>query len=151
MRAADADRTQAVEVLQEATGKGYLSLEEFEVALDRVFASRTYSDLDAILAGVPGAPKPSIEWAPQPVRAERTASPGSEAHGSVGRNTWSVPAWFSCSPLRAVLCILFALFLVNLVVHAWPLPLIVFGVIWWRRSHGHGWPGHWRRRPAEFV
>jgi len=149
MRAADADRNRAVEVLQKATTEGYLSLEEFEASLDRVFAARTYSDLDAVLSGVPGAPRPSIEWAPRPPSEERAPAPAGS--GAVRRAAWG-PGMLGRSPWRVFLTVVFVLFLVNVLVHAWPLPLIVLGLVWWRRSHhGRGWPGYWRRRPAEFV
>ena len=150
MRAADADRNRAVEVLQTATSKGYLSLQEFESAIDRVYATRTYGELDALLAGVPGAPRPSVDWAPQPVKPAPVASPGSARARPVNSQTW-LPAVLFRSPLRACLTVLFALILISAFVHAWPLPLIVIGIICWRRSHRHGWPGQWRRQPAEFV
>jgi len=146
LRAADVDRNRAVDVLQRATAEGYLTLDEFEVALDRAFSARTYSELDALLAGIPGSPRPSVDWAPQPVRP----SPGpAAAAASHRRPAWVLPS--SWSLLRVALAILAAAFVLSLVIHAWPLPLLVFGFIWWKRSHhqGHCWPGYRRRWPAE--
>lgn len=155
MRAADADRNRAADVLQQATAAGYLTLEEFEAELGRVYTSRTYSELDEILAAVPGAPRPSSEWAPQPPppprapQAPRPMRPSSAPRAP--RSPWLASLPFA-GFVRIFLCVLAVMAVVSILAHAWPLPLIIVGIILWRRCHGHGWrPGIERRRQAELV
>lgn len=53
LRASDADRDQAVDVLKGAFVQGRLAKDEFELRVGQVLAARTYSDLDALTAGIP--------------------------------------------------------------------------------------------------
>jgi hypothetical protein len=53
LRASDADREQVVEVLKTAFVQGRLTMDEFALRVTRVYASRTYADLDALTVGVP--------------------------------------------------------------------------------------------------
>ena len=55
LRASDADREQIAERLRHATGEGRLSAEELEERLEAVFTARTYGELDAVVADLPGA------------------------------------------------------------------------------------------------
>jgi hypothetical protein len=54
LRASDAERDQVAERLRDATGEGRLLAEELEDRLEAVFAARTYGDLDAVVADLPG-------------------------------------------------------------------------------------------------
>lgn len=54
LRASDADREQVAERLRHATGEGRLLAEELEERLEAVFSARTYGDLDAVVADLPG-------------------------------------------------------------------------------------------------
>jgi Domain of unknown function (DUF1707) len=54
LRASDADRDQVAERLRHATGEGRLVAEELEERLEAVFAARTYGELDALVADLPG-------------------------------------------------------------------------------------------------
>jgi hypothetical protein len=56
LRASDADREQVAERLRHATAEGRLLAEELEERLEAVFAARTYGELDAIVADLPGTP-----------------------------------------------------------------------------------------------
>jgi len=58
LRASDADREQIAERLRQATAEGRLLAEELEERLGRLFASRTYGELDAIVADLPGRGMP---------------------------------------------------------------------------------------------
>ena len=58
LRASDADREQIAERLRQATAEGRLLAEELEERLERLFASRTYGELDAIVADLPGRATP---------------------------------------------------------------------------------------------
>lgn len=54
LRASDADREQVAERLRQATAEGRLVAEELEERLEAVFAARTYGELDAVVADLPG-------------------------------------------------------------------------------------------------
>ena len=54
MRASDADRERAAERLHAALTEGRLHTEEFEQRLEASFSARTYAQLDAVLADLPG-------------------------------------------------------------------------------------------------
>jgi hypothetical protein len=54
LRASDADREQVAERLRQATGEGRLLAEELEQRLGAVFRARTYGELDALVADLPG-------------------------------------------------------------------------------------------------
>jgi hypothetical protein len=55
LRASDADRERIAERLRHATGEGRLVAEELEERLETTFAARTYGELDAVVADLPGA------------------------------------------------------------------------------------------------
>jgi Domain of unknown function (DUF1707) len=54
LRASDADREQVAERLRHATAEGRLTAEELEERLEALFAARTYGELDALVADLPG-------------------------------------------------------------------------------------------------
>jgi hypothetical protein len=54
LRASHADRDQAIDVLKAAFVQGRLTKGEFDLRIGRVFASRTYADLGALTADIPG-------------------------------------------------------------------------------------------------
>ena len=54
LRASDADRERIADRLRHATGEGRLLAEELEERLERTFAARTYGELDAVVADLPG-------------------------------------------------------------------------------------------------
>jgi hypothetical protein len=53
IRASDSDRDQVAERLRVATVEGRLSADELEARLDALHASRTYGELDALVADLP--------------------------------------------------------------------------------------------------
>jgi hypothetical protein len=55
MRASDADRDRAAEVLREAAAEGRLSLEELDQRLDLVYAAKTYAELAPVTADLPSS------------------------------------------------------------------------------------------------
>jgi Domain of unknown function (DUF1707) len=72
LRTSHADREQAIDVLKAAFVHGRLTKDEFEVRVGQVFASRTYADLGALTADLPGlvtSAQPSAEVARAPGRA----------------------------------------------------------------------------------
>lgn len=54
LRASDADRERTAERLRHATAEGRLQADELEDRLEATFAARTYGELDAIVADLPG-------------------------------------------------------------------------------------------------
>ena len=71
LRTSHGEREQAVDVLKAAFVGGRLTKDEFDRRVGRVFASRTYADLDALTAGIPNevtSPQPSPEHAREPGR-----------------------------------------------------------------------------------
>ena len=72
LRASHADRDQAIDVLKAAFVQGRLTKGEFDLRVGRVFASRTYADLGALTADIPGSvtgAQPSGEGARERGRA----------------------------------------------------------------------------------
>ena len=80
LRASDADREQAVEVLKAAFVQDGLAKAEFEAHVGRALASRTYAELAAVTAGI-AAPLSTAQPpdAPSPVREQRTRRKISQA------------------------------------------------------------------------
>lgn len=58
VRASDADRERVAERLRHATSEGRLTGDELEERLEALYASRTYGDLDALVADLPVARSP---------------------------------------------------------------------------------------------
>jgi hypothetical protein len=54
LRVSDADREQAAETLRRAAGDGRITLTELDERLELTYAARTYGDLDAVIADLPG-------------------------------------------------------------------------------------------------
>lgn len=119
LRASDADREQVAERLRQATAEGRLVPEELEERLEAVFAARTYGELDAIVADLPGPG--------QPVRRRERPQHGWAA-GWAGSNLWLRPlpilAMFILAP-AIVSLMLAAAVIVATVFSAWGLLLIV--------------------------
>jgi Flp pilus assembly protein TadB len=57
MRASDADREAIAERLRRATAEGRLLAYELEERLARALRARTYGELDAVVADLPGEPR----------------------------------------------------------------------------------------------
>ena len=55
LRVSDADREQAAETLRRAAGDGRITFTELDERLELTYAARTYADLDAVTADLPGA------------------------------------------------------------------------------------------------
>jgi hypothetical protein len=71
LRTSHADREQAIGVLKAAFVQGRLTKDEFDLRVGQVFVSRTYADLGALTADIPGwvaSAQPSDEHAGAPGR-----------------------------------------------------------------------------------
>ncbi len=64
LRAADADRELIAERLREAAAEGRLFADELEERLGAALSARTYGELDAVVADLPG-PSPALARSPR--------------------------------------------------------------------------------------
>ena len=152
LRAAQADREQAITVLKTAYAQGRLTKDELEARAGQAFASRTYAELAALTADLPVA---------SPAAASRTAT-GSDA-------PWPRPSTpartMAKAARRSGVCLLVAIALVEGAFLADNFLLIVaaffaliaasgffgYGILdaWEeRRSHAQTPPGTGRRHPG---
>ncbi|MGY0004270.1 DUF1707 SHOCT-like domain-containing protein [Micromonospora sp. I033] len=77
MRAADADREVTAERLRVALEEGRLDLHEYDERLGRAYGAKTYADLDAVVADLPGpAPAQRATVAPAPPAPTPVAGDG---------------------------------------------------------------------------
>ena len=125
LRASDSDREQIADRLREATAEGRLLAEELEERLDAAFGARTYGELDAVVADLPGM---TVR------RRERPKPPA--------LNATNVIALLILAPVILSL-MLAAAVIVAMVFSAWGALLIV-GWFLFGRGHRHYW-GSYRR------
>jgi DUF1707 SHOCT-like domain len=130
LRASDADREGVTERLRSAAAEGRLRTEELEQRIEAALSARTYGQLDALLADLPGKrlvvgrDRRPLAWVP-PALALAIAIP------------------------VAVAVVAAAIFVVTGVLAMWWLWLLL---AWWFIGHGrhrahryrHGPPGGWR-------
>jgi hypothetical protein len=128
LKASDADREQIAERLREATAEGRLLAEELEERLEATFSARTYGELDAVVADLPGATAVR--------RRERSRPP------ALTLDPVHVLALFIIAPVAVALMIAAAV-VVATVFSAWGLLLIV-GWFMFGRGRLHHW-GSYRR------
>jgi len=55
LRAADADRERAVEILRQAAAEGRITFDELDERVNQAYAARTFADLEALTGDLPGA------------------------------------------------------------------------------------------------
>ena len=70
MRAADADRERAVDVLRAGFAEGRLTKDEYDGRVTAVRAARTYGELGTLTQGLPAGPLPSLS---SPLRTNEKA------------------------------------------------------------------------------
>jgi hypothetical protein len=98
LRASDAERHRAVEVLRVAAGEGRLTIEELEERIEAAYHAKTLDELDALVADLPdpGVPAPAADLASAPGRPPAGLVPESMVlHTTLGdlkqRGYWVVP------------------------------------------------------------
>lgn len=64
LRVGDQERDAVAEILRREHVNGRLDVSEFQERLDRCLTAKTYADLDALVADLPGAEPPSSRRAP---------------------------------------------------------------------------------------
>jgi uncharacterized protein DUF1707 len=103
LRVSDDERQHVVSLLERATGRGLIDLDEFTSRVDTALAARTRGELNAVLVDLPGLvhPEGRVLASPPAHRSAgrpATAAPGggsllSAELGSVSRRgSWEVPA-----------------------------------------------------------
>ncbi len=99
IRASDADRHQAAEVLREAAADGRLTLDELQERLDGVFAAKTYAELERYTRDLPTpGGRPSVSPAPSSALIGGTAGQSFSIaimSGASRRGPWVVPAAYT--------------------------------------------------------
>ena len=102
LRASDADRDRVAEVLRAAAADGRLSIDELDERLDRLYAAKTYGELEPVIEDLPGlggvlrpsqapavAPKRDV---PERVGGAPTSRVAKAIFGGVARRgQWVVP------------------------------------------------------------
>lgn len=123
MRAADADREATAERLRVALEEGRLDLHEYDERLVRAYGAKTYAELDAVLADLPG-PAPAQRAAVAPATPPDPPVPGGGGKAvDTGRGDgWLLEVW---SPWLRVAGILTVIWLISSVgsgdmEHFWP-------------------------------
>jgi len=95
-RAGDADRERVAERLRVALEEGRLNLHEYDDRLRQAYAARTYADLDALIADLPGVTPPSqSQVVPAATAADNAAAWRPTADGKYPDATrrWVVKQW----------------------------------------------------------
>jgi hypothetical protein len=138
LRASHADRDRAVTLLREATAEGYLTLDEFEERLGKVYQAKYLRDLDQLVDDIPGHPRPAA------------LEPAHSLTGSPAQRDWR-PLPARGHPAFSGAWIVFALLVLTVALHGWWLPLwpvglVVFLALRASRHHRRGVGGPWGSR-----
>jgi hypothetical protein len=86
LRASDAERDRAIEVLSAATAEGRITLEEYSARSETALQARTQGELAVLTADVPDSP-PASAVSPLPADARISALLGNETR----KGPWVVP------------------------------------------------------------
>ena len=148
MRAAQADREQAITVLKAAYAQGRLTKDELEVRAGRAFASRTYAELAALTADIP-ADSPAVEPTAAGSDAAGSDAAGSDAAGPAPSTPARTMAKAAC---RSGVCLLAAVALAEGAFLAGNFLLIVaaaFALIAMSGFLGYGILDAWQQRRSQ--
>ncbi len=133
MRAADTDRERVAEELRTAHNEGRLDLTEYDERVQQAWAARTYGELEALTADLPGA-RPAAAPATRPeVRQPHR-------HGRTGRAV--VAAWASASVINLLIWAI-----VSLATLSWIYPWWIWVAGPWGAVLLAGWIGERARTP----
>ena len=143
IRASDEDRERAVDILREATSRGYITLPEFEDRLGTALTATHLADLDPLLTDLPGTPRPSAGWTvPTPAGAGPYGvppGPGPSAFPG-GPVAYRARNFLATLPpvARVVLCVILVAMVASAALQVlasgvWIIALIIFFCV--RRSH----------------
>jgi hypothetical protein len=136
VRAGDADRELAADVLRRNYADGRLDPSEYDQRLDAVYAARTYGELDAIVADLP-ADDEAIASAAESERYRNLPVPPSSRHPTVSHpvrdfdvsleTLGDLGAWAGVSVVSWVVWVLLLITDVGGFDYLWPLWVTVLG------------------------
>ena len=123
-RAGDADRERVAERLRVALEEGRLNLHEYDDRLRQAYAARTYADLDALVADIPGATPASTSQLVPPSVAATASQWQADASGRYPDATrrWVLQQWDGWIPVVVVCTAIWAVFSVlgGDLMYFWP-------------------------------
>jgi Domain of unknown function (DUF1707) len=102
LRAADADRERAAEILRQAAAEGRITFDELDERVNQAYAAKTFADLEALTSDLPG-PRVSAS-APAVTRYQRAQVPAGTPVSAVSvavmsgakrAGPWLVPAAYT--------------------------------------------------------
>jgi hypothetical protein len=155
LRAAQADREQAITVLKAAYAQGRLTKDELEARAGQAFASRTYAELAALTADLPADLPAASPVSASPASASpASASPASASPAATGSDAaWPRPSTpartLAKAARRSGVCLLVAIALVEGAYLAGNFLLIVaafFALIAASGFFGYGILDAWQER-----
>ncbi|MGW5052792.1 DUF1707 SHOCT-like domain-containing protein [Actinokineospora sp. NPDC004072] len=99
MRASNADRERFAKILHDAMAEGRLTVGELEERLDRVYAAKTFGDLEPLVRDLPGThvrPAPAaVPVSPRIGGRGTSSSAVAIMSGSERNGPWTIPPTFS--------------------------------------------------------
>lgn len=127
MRAGDSDRQVVATRLREALDEGRLDLHEYDERLQRVYAAKTYGELDALTTDLPGVvPAAKSQVAPGPA-----VTPPAGPHGAHhGRSLQSGPGRSSIGGYAGVVIVCVLIWLISSattghLLYPWPAWMLI--------------------------
>ena len=72
LRASNADRERAIDVLKAGFAEGRLNKDEYDARISQAYAARTYGELAVVTADLPGGQVVAPSWHPVPAAPART-------------------------------------------------------------------------------
>jgi len=164
LRAGDADRERAAERLRIALEEGRLNLYEYDERLRDVYTAKTYAELDALLADLPGTTPPSrsqlaptTPTAPAPTTSRWVPGQNGRYRGATRR--WLVETWDDwagavavCVAIWAVISLLardWIYFWPGWVAGPWGAVLLVQTITGLMRDEPQRWAAKQARKGAE--
>jgi Domain of unknown function (DUF1707) len=164
LRAGDADRERVAERLRTALDEGRLNLHEYDERLRDAYASKTYAELDKLLADLPGvAPASRSQLVPAASDAVAPAAgrsqPGPDGRYPDATRRWLVEMWDDwagavavCVAIWAVICLIsqdLIYFWPGWVAGPWGAVLVVETVRGLARGEPQRWAAKQARKEAE--
>ena len=114
IRASDADRDRTAAALREHLAAGRLTTEEFDERLDKTYAAKTVSELDDLMADLPGTDLEELPGASLERAAGGPPLPGRSGGSIEARRGRLSPAWRAAwGSWLAISLFLFAIWLVS--------------------------------------
>ena len=138
MRLSDADRAEVADRLARHFGDGRLDQAEFDQRVSRAMAAKTVGDIQGLFDDLPDLGNPPNDTQPDDLRDDAAGGTSSGYRGMPG--TWAPAGCYAArrqrgllrGPVRAVLAVLLALVVANIVWHAllgWFSPLVWIAAI----------------------